>query len=134
MTVADIIRAAVDGSPKTQKRIAAESGFKNANVISMLKCGVTRLPIARAPSLAHSLGLDSRELLRACIREYSPDEYQALSEAFDIDLTADEIRIIHELRRVSRQLQIAALSDVSRGLLNEFLSSLRAESHSLHRH
>lgn len=46
---------------KTQAEIAAQAGFTNANFLSMLKAGSSKLPIDRVPDLARK----TRDVLRA---------------------------------------------------------------------
>ena len=49
---------------KTQAEIAAEAGFTNVNMLSMIKTGATRLPIDRVPALAAALDVDAARLFQ----------------------------------------------------------------------
>ncbi len=49
--------------PKSQIDIAGEAGFVNANVLSMLKSGATKLPLDRIPAIANALECDPSYLL-----------------------------------------------------------------------
>jgi DNA-binding Xre family transcriptional regulator len=44
--------------PKSQTEIAAEAGFTNANFLSMVKAGNSKLAIDRVPALALALECD----------------------------------------------------------------------------
>lgn len=57
---------------KTQADIAQEAGFRNANFVSMLKIGCSKLALDRVPSLAKALDVDPAFLMRlAIIRDTS---------------------------------------------------------------
>ena len=43
---------------KTQAQIAAEAGFRQANMLAMLKSGAAKLPLERVPALARALECD----------------------------------------------------------------------------
>jgi DNA-binding Xre family transcriptional regulator len=49
---------------KTQAEIAAEAGFTNANMMSLLKSGKNKVPLDRVPSLAKALEMDPALLMR----------------------------------------------------------------------
>lgn len=49
---------------KSQIEIAAEAGFVNQNMLSMLKSGSSKLPLDRVPSLARALEFDPAYPLR----------------------------------------------------------------------
>ncbi|WP_248411263.1 helix-turn-helix transcriptional regulator, partial [Aliiroseovarius sp. S2029] len=48
---------AIDASGLTQREIADRVGFNHPNVLSMMKQGVTRVPLQRIPALAQTLGM-----------------------------------------------------------------------------
>ena len=43
---------------KTQRKIAAETGFASVNMLAMIKAGNSRLPLDRVPALAKALDVD----------------------------------------------------------------------------
>ena len=43
---------------KTQKEIAQDAGFVNANMLSLLKSGANKVPLDRVPALAQALEVD----------------------------------------------------------------------------
>ena len=80
--VAKYLALHIDQSEKTQIQIAAESGFPKSNVISMLKSGQTKLPIARIPALARALDACEHELFYLAMREYNPDWLAVIERLF----------------------------------------------------
>lgn len=71
--VAFVLATLIDGSGKTRKEIASAIGLDKPNMISMLRTGDTKLPLARLGSLAQAVGTDPVALLKLCLREYYPD-------------------------------------------------------------
>jgi hypothetical protein len=70
--VAAFLARHVDASVKSQNAIAREAGFTRSNIISMLKMGVTKVPIERVPGLAAALEICEHDLLRRVLAEYQP--------------------------------------------------------------
>ena len=60
-------------SKNSQAAIAAEAGFVNPNIVSMLKSGSSKLPLDRVPSLARALGCDPAYLLRLTLEQVAGD-------------------------------------------------------------
>jgi len=56
---------------KSQKEIAHEAGFVNANMLSLLKSGVTKVPLDRVPALARALEVDRAYLMRLSLEHLS---------------------------------------------------------------
>jgi len=81
-TVAEYLALHIGRSEKTQAQIAEESGFPKSNVISMLKNGQTKLPIARIPAFARSLNVCEHELFYLAMREYNPDWLAVIERLF----------------------------------------------------
>lgn len=54
---------------KTQAEIAAEVGFKNVNMLAIIKGGSSRLPIDRVPALAAALDVDPARLLLLALEQ-----------------------------------------------------------------
>ena len=87
---AEHLRKAIDASPKTQRELAKEAGFKHPNVLSMLKQGETKVPIARIPELADALEIPHLPFLMTAIEEYHPEVHQILLDYFGVGLTRSE--------------------------------------------
>lgn len=97
--VAVYLNNRIDASAKTQQEIAEEVGFPKSNVISMLKMGITKLPIARIPAMAKALEVDPVELFRLCMEEYMPDMLKVCDEIYEREkMSAGETELLKRLR------------------------------------
>ncbi|MDF2141724.1 XRE family transcriptional regulator [Paenirhodobacter sp. CAU 1674] len=87
---------------KTQREIAAEAGFANANFVSILKSGKSKLPLDRVPSLARALEVDPAYLMRISIEQaVGATAAKAIVEIFGSPVTANERTWLEELRNAS---------------------------------
>lgn len=87
---------------KSQAEIAVEAGFVNANMISMIKSGGTRLPIDRVPALAKALNVDPRRLLQLAVEQWvGATAARTFDEIFGTIVTLNEITWLEELRDAS---------------------------------
>jgi len=101
--VANYFTALVNASTKTQDEIAREVGFDSVNVISMIKTGRTKIPLARIPALAKALDADPREMLAVALEAYQPELYGVLSTiAPSMLVSSNELRVINALRAAAR--------------------------------
>lgn len=88
--------------PKTQAEIAHEAGFLNANVLSMLRSGSTKLALDRVPALALALDCDPARLLRLALGQAVGDTTaNAIIEIIGTPISANERAWIDEIRSVS---------------------------------
>ena len=92
-TVAEYINAQLQVCGKSQKQVAAEVGFPKANMLTMIKQGLTKAPIPRVNALADSLGIDRAFLMRMVLNEYMPEVLEAIETALG-QIKADENRQI----------------------------------------
>lgn len=100
--VATFISFHVDTCGKTAKEISEEVGFARPNIISMIKSGVTKVPIARIPALARAILVDPVTLFRMCMEEYMPDVLEVCDEVYGSEkLTTAEREVINILRTYS---------------------------------
>ena len=103
ITVAQFISQRINESNKSQREIAAEAGFDNPNVVTMLKQGHTKVPLARVGVLARALGIDPAHLLRLVMGEYMPDTWAAVEDVLSgTMLTKNERELIACYRRISK--------------------------------
>lgn len=87
---------------KTQKTIAHETGFTNANLISMFKSGATKLPLDRIPSLARALETDPAYLMRLALEQaVGKTASVAVLETFGTTTTVNERAWLDEIRDAS---------------------------------
>ncbi|MFD1912274.1 XRE family transcriptional regulator [Halodurantibacterium flavum] len=88
--------------PKTQRAIAVEAGFINANVLAMLKSGANKLPLDRVPALAQALDCDPRYLfLLALEQDMGATHRLAIEEIFGAIVTRNELAWLKEIREAS---------------------------------
>jgi transcriptional regulator with XRE-family HTH domain len=88
--------------PKSQTEIAAEAGFPNANFLSMLKTGVSKLAIDRVPALAQALECDPAFLMRLTLeQEVGSTAARALVEILGTPVSANERLWLAEIRDAS---------------------------------
>ena len=98
---ANMLSKAIDASPLTQRDISDRVGFRNANIISMMKTGETRVPLNRIPALSHALAIDERQLLMLAIEEYHPGVHEVLIDVLGLPLSDAELGILSILRMAS---------------------------------
>lgn len=88
--------------PKSQTEIATEAGFPNANFLSMVKTGVSKLAIDRVPALARALECDPAYLMRLALeQEVGSTAAKALVEILGTPVSANERLWLDEIRDAS---------------------------------
>ena len=101
-TVAEFLTHAIALSGKTQKLIADELGYDNANIISMFKQGVSPVPLKKVGPLAIALYIDPVSFLRLVMLEYMPETFEAIEDVLSIPLlTKKEIKLIEPFRKTT---------------------------------
>jgi len=98
ITVAEFLTQAIHISGKTQKEISEEAGLPRANFLSMMKQGVTRVPIDRIPGLAKACGVDPVRFLRLAMIEYENETWNVLQRSFGESLSDDEKTALEKYR------------------------------------
>ena len=87
---------------KSQAEIAEEAGFVNANMITMIKSGASKLPIDRVPALATALDSDPAWLLRLALEQsHGGTAAAAIYEILNQPITKNEMAWITEIRDAS---------------------------------
>lgn len=88
--------------PKNQSEIAVEAGFQNANFVSMIKSGASKLALDRVPSLAKALECDPAFLMRLALEQsVGSTAAKALVEILGTPITANERLWLQEIRVAS---------------------------------
>jgi hypothetical protein len=106
--VASYVARSIHLSGKSNIQIAAEAGFPNPNVVSMLAKGNTKVPMARIPALAKAMGTDAKILLDGCLAAYHPELHRVISNlAPSMLISRGELSIIRALRHAVRSGSIA---------------------------
>lgn len=119
MTTAGMLANAIEASPLTQREIAHRAGFNHVNVLSMMKAGLTKVPLPRVPTLAKVLEMDEQAFLLHAIREYEPETYDVLIASFGLALSEDERALISQLRAAGEG-DTAAFELAFRAFLEQF--------------
>jgi transcriptional regulator with XRE-family HTH domain len=91
---ARMLDTAIQNTPLTQAEIAKRAGFPKPNVLSMMKNGLTKVPLARIPALAQALGIDQTQFLDCALAEYHPEIHEILTEVLGLPLTSDEEELL----------------------------------------
>jgi transcriptional regulator with XRE-family HTH domain len=87
---------------KSQAEIAAEVGFINPNMITMLKTGASKLALDRVPALAKALDCDPAYLLRLALEQaVGNTAAKAISDVLGTPVTANERAWLEEIRDAS---------------------------------
>ncbi|CAG9229049.1 hypothetical protein [Burkholderia vietnamiensis] len=93
ISAADYISGLIGMSDKSQRQIAAEIGYSNPNMITMLKQGRTQVPINKVGPLAKSLGIDPVHLLRMVMLEKTPEVWEILEEIIGRNATISQTEL-----------------------------------------
>ncbi|MEQ8903396.1 MAG: helix-turn-helix transcriptional regulator [Roseovarius sp.] len=87
---------------KTQGEIAAQTGFINPNVITMIKQGKSKAALDRIPALARALECDPAFLMRLALEQaVGQTAAAAVIEIFGTPVTENERGWIDAIRTVS---------------------------------
>lgn len=130
LTVAQYLTAQIELSPKTQLEIAKDAGLSTPNLITMLKQGRLKLPIAQIVPLAKALGVDPIHLYKMAMQEYQPETWEAIQAIINQPIvTANEMTIIEVIRQGSvTNPKIRTQEDRDR--LLEAIATLRGDNDS----
>ena len=111
---------------KNMRQLAREMGFRNSNMLSMIRRGDAKVPFAKLPIVADVLEIDPALLLRLHLRETWPDFEMVVFEIFGGILTVAEREWIEFF---SDEGLVAPPSDMKmRKKLADFLKSLDWET------
>ena len=91
---ARMLNEAIQNSPLTQAEIAKAAGFPKPNILSMMKNGLTKVPLARVPALAQVLGIDQSQFLDSALAEYHPEVHEVFTEVLGLPLEPDEEELL----------------------------------------
>lgn len=87
---------------KSQSEIANEAGFPNANMVSMIKTGSSKLALDRVPSMSRALECDPAFLMRLALDQaVGSTAARAIIDIFSTPVTTNELGWLREIREVS---------------------------------
>ena len=117
-SVADFLSRKIDESNKTQKEIAAETGYGNPNIMTMFKNGSTKVPLNTVGPLAIALGVDPAYFLRMVMSEYCPDTLAAVEHCLGTTILSERERaLIEAIRRCSQNTDPSILVFEGKGMV-----------------
>lgn len=109
---------------KNRKEIAAEAGFPQPNILSMLRGGEAKIPIDRTISLAKAIEGDPGHFFKLVLeQQYSPDFVALIDEVYGGSMSANEREILAHIREVTAGSD-PALTNALREKLTEALKDL----------
>jgi len=103
---ANLLSDAIEKSELTQRAIADRVGFKNANIMSMINSGETRVPLNRIPALSQVLGIGEHHFLMIAIEEYHPGVHEVLIDVLGVPTSDAEIGILTMFRMATLRDEI----------------------------
>jgi len=87
---------------KSQAEIASEAGYQNANMLSMLKAGTTKLSLDRVANLAKALEADPARLFQMALLQSGHETTRSvIEEVFGSVVTRNEIGWLGAIREAS---------------------------------
>jgi hypothetical protein len=101
-TFANYLANQIRISEVPQKDIAEALGYENANIVSMFKKGLTKVPIEKVPALAKALHLDPAHLLMLAMREYMPEAFATIQKTLGHTVTENEFELVSEVRKATK--------------------------------
>ena len=117
----EFIEREINASRIKQSDIAKELGYKNANMIAIIKSGRTKLPVEKVPKLASILRIDPAFMLRKMLMEYDPEKLKIYEKLFDTAITKNELIILDEIRRLSNNSDPSLRTIAQKEKLEEFV-------------
>lgn len=123
-TVAEYLDNQIAVCGVTQREIAEHLGYEKANIITMFKQGLTKLPVNKVEKMAHILGVDSKYLLRLVLTEYLPDMLPAIESIIGGAFTDNESEMVEIIRKVTKNTNPAMQTSESKAALKAFAKTL----------
>jgi hypothetical protein len=104
MTVAGFLTQQIALSGRSQKAVATDCGYANANIITMFKKGRTKLPLNKVAAMAGALNADPQYMLRLVMTEYDPEAWAVVVQIMGagVTVTEDELRLLDLVRAAGR--------------------------------
>jgi predicted XRE-type DNA-binding protein len=105
--VKDYIEQQLAISEKSQKQVASEIGYDKPNVITMIKQGLTKLPINKVGPMARALNVDPVYLLRLVMMEYHPGSWETIDEFLGTQLVSkQELSLLKFIRKATGNVEL----------------------------
>ncbi|SOC90123.1 hypothetical protein SAMN05216358_0147 [Rhizobium sp. AN5] len=89
-------------SSKSQREIAEAVGFKNQNMITMLKLGHVKLALDRVPAMSKALGVDPVDMFKLALTQFYDDaSVRMLTELMETGVSKEERAILNTVREAA---------------------------------
>jgi hypothetical protein len=105
---------------RSQREIAAEVGYDGPNMISMMKRGEARVPLAKVPALAKSIGVAPAFLFKLALQQYWPDHPDTVAAVFGTVVTKNEAAILASIRLSSDDSDPELTRELEHALMKAF--------------
>lgn len=102
-------------SPKSQSAISREIGYKNPNILSLIKKGRIPLPVEKVLPLAEALNADPVRLMMMVLEDRQPELADFLRDQGIAPLTPKNVRF-SQLSATAFRLKLMVLSRLSKQL------------------
>lgn len=126
--VAEYISWQIQLCGKSQTEIAREVGFDKPNVITMIKQGKTKVPLAKIGSFAKALEVDPVHFMKLVLAEYLPDLLETIQTITNQPVISQNelefISVIRSANVVNPKLR----TDVEREKLRKFVDTLKSDN------
>lgn len=99
--VAKYLTKVIDTKAIKQSELAYKIGYNKANIITMFKQGLTKLPINKVRVTAEALDVDPVHLMRLVLSEYQPDTLECIEEVYGYAVTDNEMKVIELMRNAT---------------------------------
>jgi hypothetical protein len=109
---------------KNQQEVAYEAGFERHNFLSMMKMGISKIPLDRVPRLAKALEVDPAHLFRLALdQHFKGDTAQAIASIFGEIVSKNEAEWIAFIREATGDSDVSLTSD-ARDVVGKALASV----------
>jgi len=113
---------------KSQTEIAQQSGFDKPNVITMIKQGKTKVPLAKIGSMAKALEVDPVFFMKLVLSEYMPDVADIIETIVKQPIITQNEQEFIKVIRSSKVVNPKLRTDAERRELRKFVDSLKADN------
>jgi transcriptional regulator with XRE-family HTH domain len=122
--VAAFLSHHIEACGKTQAQISDEMGIKRSALISLIKQGITKVPVARVPALAKAIDADPVELYRLVMEEYMPDVLKVTDEIYAREKLSPSEREVIERIRANTGGKNFKLTGKAKSALEDFIAEI----------
>lgn len=126
--VAEYISWQIQLCGKSQTEIAQQAGFDKPNVITMIKQGKTKVPLAKIAVLAKALEIDPVYFFRLVVGEYMPDLMEIIQQITGGTIVSKNELEFLEVIRSAKVPNPKLRTDTEKRKLREFVDSLKGDN------